>query len=325
MSIQKRDTVADWKAFQPERIPTKGGSLDKMPTIFLEALEQLEGKKREAVTAASINSNINSNINVQRESEKETLPLPKDSYLSILELGCGCGELSSSLQLRGHTVHGIDVNEGAVEKAKALDAKKLHIQQQRRVDRATEHENSDSCVHDFFSELGNATFEVADIATRTESSSSSFSSTSFEHYKMYDFCILQLLLSVVGGHGRRKKVLENAFDSLKGGGAIYLSCSGVSDSINPNYKALYEQDASELFEEHGEHSYFSRSSSKTENKNDATQILYITHHFTKGELESLLSDAGFGTIHIEQRKETSSRRPNEQAYFLYATAVATTR
>ena len=250
--------------------------------------------------------------------------LPKDSYLSIIELGCGCGELSSSLQLRGHTIRGIDVNKAAIEKAKALAAKNLQTQQQRRVDRTTELDNSDHCGHSFgSSELGKAIFEDADIATCPLLSS--FSSMSFEHFKIYDFCILQLLLSVVGGHVRRRTVLENACYCLKGGGTLYLSCSGVSDSINPNYKDLYEQDASELFNEYGEHSYFSRSSSSSSNnsnKNDATQILYVTHHFTKGELESLLSDTGFDTIHIEQRKETSSRRPNEQAYFLYATAVA---
>lgn len=305
-----------------------------MPTIFLEALERLEGKQREAVAAASsnINSNSKSNSNGQRgirfeiESEKETMPLPANPYLSILELGCGCGELSSSLQLRGHTVHGIDVNEAAIEKAKALATKNLYTQQQRVDHRitCTERDNSDSCGLAFGSELGNATFEVADIAARAESSSSSLSSSlPFDHSKKYDFCILQLLLSVVGGHDRRKIALETAFGSLKLGGTLYLSCSGVSDSINPNYKALYEQDASESFEEHGEHWYFSRSSNDNDNDNAATQILYVTHHFTKYELGPLLKDAGFCTFQIERRKETSSRRPNEQAYFLYAIALAT--
>jgi hypothetical protein len=48
----------------------------------------------------------------------------------------------------------------------------------------------------------------------------------------------------------------------------------------------------------------------------------MTHHFTAAELEGLLHAAGFGEITVTTELETSSRRPNEAAYFLYATCRA---
>ena len=60
------------------------------------------------------------------------------------------------------------------------------------------------------------------------------------------------------------------------------------------------------------YSYFSRS--------EQGEILYTTHHFSEPELKELLQEAGLVDIHIEQHKEASSRRPNEAAYFFYATA-----
>jgi len=273
--FRQSDPVADWKAFHPEKIPTKGGRLDKLPALFLKALESLEGSKREETES----------------DEARTNEIYPSKYLQILELGCGCGELASSLQLRGHLVHGIDVNEEAIEAAGALTAKNLNTQQ-RHTDR------SNMVI------LGKCSFEVADVAAVEITLS-----------EKYDFCILQLLLSVVGGKDRRKATLQNAFDALKpkGGGTLYLSCSGVSNSINPNYEKLYKLDANELVGEYGDHSYYSRD--------DENRVLYVTHHFTVDELKSLLSEVGFVNIFIEQRRETSSRRPNESAYFLYATAV----
>ena len=45
----------------------------------------------------------------------------------------------------------------------------------------------------------------------------------------------------------------------------------------------------------------------------------MTHHFTPDELTGLLEAAGFAEIQVTTEKETSSRRPDEAAYFLYAT------
>lgn len=283
------DPVADWKAFAPEKIPTKGGSLEKLPTLFLETLEQLEGEREETSRPASADPSV----------VKKQCHYPK--YLSILELGCGCGELSLALQLRGHSIHGIDVNEDAIERARALAAQTVKLQRQEDRTRV----ESDNAIA-FASELGCSTFEVGNVAAATAGT---------KHSKRFDFCVLQLLLSVVGGRERRKAALETAHASLKQGGTLYLSCSGVSDDINPAYKRLYHADASDLEEEHGKHSYYSRD--------DTTDtVLYVTHHFTTSELESLLREAGFGTIRIDQKRETSSRRPDQQAYFLYATAVS---
>jgi hypothetical protein len=47
--------------------------------------------------------------------------------------------------------------------------------------------------------------------------------------------------------------------------------------------------------------------------------LYATHHFTSDELGSLLERQGFTDITVTTELEASSRRPDEAAYFLYAT------
>jgi len=59
------------------------------------------------------------------------------------------------------------------------------------------------------------------------------------------------------------------------------------------------------------HSYLSRD--------DCGEVLYVTHHFTVDELTRLLEAAGFDEISVVTERETSSRRPDEAAYFLYAT------
>ena len=41
----RRDPVADWKAFEPDKIPSKGGSLGEMPRLFVETLESLQGRQ----------------------------------------------------------------------------------------------------------------------------------------------------------------------------------------------------------------------------------------------------------------------------------------
>ncbi|KAL0486642.1 demethylmenaquinone methyltransferase [Acrasis kona] len=123
----------------------------------------------------------------------------------------------------------------------------------------------------------------------------------------YDLVTLQLMLSVVDD---RVRLLQNAKNNMIPGGVLYLSASGVSSDINPKYKDLYERD----FKLTGEmHTYYSRDPTTNE-------ILYKTHHFTEEELDSLLKEQGFVNIKIHKIKETSSRRKEEQAYFLYASA-----
>jgi hypothetical protein len=132
---------------------------------------------------------------------------------------------------------------------------------------------------------------------------------------------LQLLLSVVGGKEERRRTLQYAARRLKppsspssssSGGTIYLSCSGVSDDINESYAELYRQDAAATGEEY---TYYSRDD------DTGGKILYTTHHFKIEEVKELLEDTGFEDIRIEQKKEASSRRPDEAAYFLYVTAT----
>lgn len=63
-----------------------------------------------------------------------------------------------------------------------------------------------------------------------------------ETAQSFDFCIVQLLLSIVGGPNERRQALETAFHALSssepGGTFFFLSCSGVSDYINENYSRL---------------------------------------------------------------------------------------
>ena len=103
-------------------------------------------------------------------------------------------------------------------------------------------------------------------------------------------------------------LLRHAHDQLRPGGWLYLSASGVSDTINAGYARLYAQDLPLTGERH---SYLSRD--------EQGEILYMTHHFTTEELTSLLEEAGFVRIRVAVERETSSRRPDEAAYFLYAT------
>ena len=123
----------------------------------------------------------------------------------------------------------------------------------------------------------------------------------------FDFCILQLLLSIVGDKEKRKQTLSAAYEYLRSGGYVYLSCSGTSDKINPNYKQLYEQD----YPATGEmYTYFSRDGNGN--------VLYATHHFSSTELRVLMEDAGFCDVAVHEIREASSRRPEEVANFLYA-------
>ena len=126
----------------------------------------------------------------------------------------------------------------------------------------------------------------------------------------FDAVLMQLLISIIGGPAERRELLHAARALLKQGGLLYLSASGVSGGINPKYAETYEKD----FPLTGEkHTYFSRDADG--------KVLYATHHFTGKELRELLS-AEFKEIKIRKAREASSRRPEEAAYFLYATAKA---
>jgi SAM-dependent methyltransferase len=123
----------------------------------------------------------------------------------------------------------------------------------------------------------------------------------------FDGVVCQLVLSIVGDVSDRRRLLANALESLRPGGLFYLSASGVSDGINPGYGRLYEQD----FPSTGEHhTYCSRDA--------MGNVLYRTHHFTEEELRDLLESSGFVDVVIERKRESSSRRPGEAAFLLYA-------
>ena len=44
----------------------------------------------------------------------------------------------------------------------------------------------------------------------------------------------------------------------------------------------------------------------------------MTHHFTGPELGALLDRAGFELTRLSSKTESSNRRPDEAAHFLYA-------
>lgn len=238
-----RDFAEDWTAFRAEDIPSKGTQL---PQIFFDTLSELEHKNKR---------------------------------LMIIELGSGCGDLSTILANEwNHSVVGTDINEEGIQVARSKCPEALFV-------------------------LANAAEEkmVEDLAFRAN----------IQAKESFDFVIMQLLLSIVGGPTERLATLLNAKKLCRPGGLIYVSASGISESINEKYAKLYEDDKQLTGEAY---SYFSRNA-------DSGKILYSTHHFSKDELKALMTTAGFEDIKILQIKEHSSRRKEEAAYFLYATAM----
>ena len=126
----------------------------------------------------------------------------------------------------------------------------------------------------------------------------------------FDVAVCQLVVSIVGPLSARRQLVKNAFDALRIDGLFYISASGVSGDINANYADLYAQDSPVIGEEN---SYYSRGPDGA--------VLYTTHHLTQSELFTLLDDAGFREVAIQEERESSSRRPGETARFLYATAL----
>jgi SAM-dependent methyltransferase len=194
--------------------------------------------------------------------------------LALLDVGCGSGRLSRRLFEQGFSVLGVDINAGAVH--------------------AAEHNAGSADT------VGRSLrFAVADFA---EDGSPQLDGGPF------DVVVCQLEISIIGVVRHRANLLRHARENLRPGGRLFLSASGVSDTINAGYARLYAEDLPLTGERY---TYLSR--------NDSGKVLYMTHHFTVDELTNLLEAAGFVAISVVTERETSSRRPDEAAYFLYAT------
>ena len=214
-------------------------------------------------------------LNAFLESAREALPHARPQ---LLDLGCGDGRLSAEAAALGFRVVGLDINPGAIRLAQA------------RLVELTENLGSQA----------GASFHCCDIA-----SGSGLGLVT----PTFDVAVCQLVISIVGDAAARRRLLKNAYDSLRLEGLLYLSASAESGEVNPTYAALYERDSASIGEPR---SYYSRDEEGT--------ILYATHHFTPDELRGLVDDAGFQDVTIDERLETSSRRPGEKANFLYLTA-----
>jgi SAM-dependent methyltransferase len=195
----------------------------------------------------------------------------------LLDVGCGTGGLARRLYDRGFSVVGVDINRAAIGLASALAAP---ADDRGRLLR--------------FVEADVAAFDPPRIDGAP-----------------FDVVVCQLVLSIIGGPPERANLLQNLRALLHPGGGLYLSASGVSDTINPGYARLYAEDLPRT----GEHAtYLSRD--------ERGEVLYMTHHFTAEELAGLVAAAGFGGVRVTTERESSSRRPEEAAYFHYVTAAA---
>ncbi len=194
--------------------------------------------------------------------------------LTLLDVGCGSGRLSRRLFEQGFSVLGIDISPGAI-----------HAARQRTV-------AADAAGRSL-------RFEEADVAAddppRLDGGP-------------FHVVVCQLVISIIGTIRQRANLLRHVHDVLRPSGHLFLSASGISDTINAGYARLYAEDLHLTGERH---TYLSRDA--------GGEVLYATHHFAADELASLLEAAGFGEISVMTEKETSSRRPDEAAFFLYAT------
>jgi len=194
--------------------------------------------------------------------------------LALLDVGCGTGRLGRQLYERGFSVLGVDVNPDAVRAAQELAVA------------ADAPGRSLRFVEGDF---------AAEQSPRIDGGP-------------FDVVVCQLVLSIIGDARQRTNLLRHVHGNLRPGARLYLSASGVSDTINAGYARLYADDIHLTGERH---SYLSR--------NHEGEVLYMTHHFTADELVQQLDAAGFGQISVTTEKEASSRRPDEAAYFHYAT------
>ena len=194
----------------------------------------------------------------------------------VLDVGCGGGRLARRLYERGFSVLGVDISPAAISLARGLVVPTTAGRWLR---------------------FGEADF-ASERCPRLDGGP-------------FDLVVCQLVISIIGNKDNRRNLLRHAHAHLRPGGWLYLSASGVSDTINPGYARLYAADGQVTGERH---SYLSRD--------DRGGILYMTHHFTADELKSLLAEAGFGRISVTTERETSSRRPDEAAFFHHATCRA---
>jgi SAM-dependent methyltransferase len=199
------------------------------------------------------------------------------SRLALLDVGCGSGHLSRRIHDSGFAVVGVDINPDAIHAAQRLAVP------------------ADAAG-------GTLRFAVADFAADVSPSLDG---------GPFDVVVCQLVISIIGDVRQRENLLRHVRDAMRPGGQLFLSASGVSDTINPGYARLYAEDLPLTGERH---TYLSRNASG--------DVLYTTHHFTVPELHDLLEAAGFDEIRVATERETSSRRPDEAAFFLYATCRA---
>jgi SAM-dependent methyltransferase len=193
------------------------------------------------------------------------------SPLRVVDIGCGAGNSTQRLVARGFSVVGLDINEAAISQLKAALA--------------------DTAVE----------LHVRDVASP---GGLGLAPTSF------DAAVCQLVASVVGDAQDRAALLRNISEVLRPGGSLFISFSGLSDDLNPEYASLYARDRAET----GEHgSYVSRAADGRE--------LYRTHHFGREEIVQLLTAHGFHDIQIDEQLEASSRRPDQHARFYYVTCT----
>jgi SAM-dependent methyltransferase len=193
--------------------------------------------------------------------------------LALLDVGCGTGGLGKRLYELGFSVLGVDVNPEAVRVAReqALPSGS---------GRALQFVEGDFAA-DEPPRLGSGPFDVV---------------------------VCQLVLSIIGGARQRANLLRHVHASLRPGGWLSLSASGVSDTINAQYARLYAEDIHLTGERY---SYLSRD--------QQGEVLYMTHHFTVEEFVGQLQAAGFEEIAVTTEREASSRRPDEAAFFHYVT------
>lgn len=126
----------------------------------------------------------------------------------------------------------------------------------------------------------------------------------------FDAVVAQLVVSIIGDAAARRRLVQSAASALRPGGLLFVSASGVSDDINPEYARLYKEDLALTGEPY---TYLSRAADGV--------VLYRTHHLHPDELEGLLTGAGLALRALTRKREVSSRRPGEAAWFLYAVAA----
>lgn len=212
----------------------------------------------------------------------------------VLDLGCGDGRLTAELSARFPTLDflGVDVNKAAVAVARARSVE-AESEAQAEARRRRTSEQGSHCAGE-----PSLMFHVGDVTEVGEEISGDF-----------DLVLVQLVISVVGGVDRRRKLLRVARQRLRPEGRVLLSASGASEDINEQYAELYRKDEPLTGEFR---TYLSRGADG--------QVLYPTHHFTEDELSNLFSAEGLRICRLDREREASSRRPDQAAWFFYAVA-----